>query len=146
MNLSFTILECSDKQEFVDSVCIAGLLDYNLKQTNNKLQIPAPEIIKVARNQEGTIIGGISGSMFLSGIEIETLWVDERYRGHRIASTLLSTIEDEARKAGCQVAYLTTYSFQGPDFYPKCGYVFCGKVDGFIDDISLYTFKKELIA
>lgn len=106
MNTNFTIANTLDKQEFEAVVGVAGLLAYNMKQTNNKLEIPAPEIIKVARNNEGIIIGGVSGSMYLSGIEIE-------------------------------------YSFQAPKFYAKCGYTLCGEVDGFVDNISLYSFKKS---
>lgn len=89
-------------------------------------------------------MGGVSGSTYLSSLEIEVLWVQEAYRGQKIASRLLEVIENQAKDAGCQIVHLTTYSFQAPLFYQKQGYVICGEVNGFPDDIRLYTLKKQL--
>ncbi len=139
-----TISNCCDEQEFLNSVRLSGLLKYNIKQTNGKLQVPNVEFVNVARNEKGAIIGGISGSTYLSSLEIEVLWVQEDYRGQNIASRLLEEIEHRAKDAGCQLAHLTTYSFQAPCFYQKNGYVICGEINGFPDDIRLYTLKKQL--
>ncbi|MBZ6007521.1 GNAT family N-acetyltransferase [Paraclostridium bifermentans] len=139
-----TISNCCDEQEFLNSVRLSGLLKYNIKQTNGKLQVPNVEFVNVARNEKGAIIGGISGSTYLSSLEIEVLWVQEDYRGQNIALRLLEEIEHRAKDAGCQLAHLTTYSFQAPCFYQKNGYVICGEINGFPDDIRLYTLKKQL--
>lgn len=134
---------CNEK-EFLNAVRINGLLKFNMKKTCGKLEIPNVEIIRVARDDTGMIIGGASGSTFLSSLEINVLWVDERFRGQNIATRMLSEIEEEAKKEGCQFAHLTTYSFQAPDFYQKQGYRICGEVDGFPDGIKLFTLKKQL--
>ena len=84
------------------------------------------------------------GSTYLSSLEIEVLWVNEAYRGQSIASQLLKEMENEAKEAGCQLAHLTTYSFQAPQFYQKRGFVVCGEIDGFPNNIKLYTLKKLL--
>lgn len=139
-----TISNCCDEQEFLNSVRLNGLLKYNMKQTNGKLQVPNVEFVNVARNEKGVIIGGVSGSTYLSSLEIEALWVQETYRGQNIASRLLAEIEHRSKESGCQLAHLTTYSFQAPLFYQKHGYVICGEINGFPDDIRLYTLKKQL--
>lgn len=123
---------------------INGLLKYNLTKTNGKIKEPDFEFVRVARDESGIIIGGVSGSTYLSSLEIEVLWVCDDYREQNIASRLLEEIEVEAKKAGCLLAHLTTYSFQAPQFYQKRGYVICGEVDGFPDDIKLFMLKKQI--
>ncbi|MPM77030.1 hypothetical protein SDC9_124029 [bioreactor metagenome] len=115
-----------------------------MKKTKGKLKVPNMDFVNIARNEEGLIVGGISGSTYLSSLEIEVLWVQEDYRGKKIASRLLKEMEVQAKNAGCQIAHLTTYSFQAPHFYVKQGYVICGEINGFPDDIRLYTLKKQL--
>jgi GNAT superfamily N-acetyltransferase len=136
--MSITIYNDCNEQEFFNSVCINGLLEHNLKKTNGKLKVPNKEFTNIARNEKEVIVGGVSGSTYLSSLEIEA------YRGQKIASRLLEVIEHQAKAAGCQIAHLTTYSFQAPLFYKKQGYVICGEVNGFPDDIRLYTLKKQL--
>lgn len=136
---------CSEA-EFLNSVRINGLLKSNLAQTKGQLKIPDIEIIRVARDENDRIIAGIAGSTYLSSVEIDVLWVDENFRGQHLASRLLEELEAEAQEAGCQLAHLTTYSFQAPEFYRKQGYSICGEVTGFTDGISLYVLQKRLSA
>lgn len=144
MEKKFNIMDHYDEEEFLNTVRINGLLKYNMDKTKGKLKEPDIEIMKVARNENGIIIGGIAGSTYLSSLEIEVLWVSEAYRGQSIASQLLNEIENEAKEAGCLLAHLTTYSFQAPSFYQKNGYVVCGEVEGFPDNIKLHILKKLL--
>ncbi|MFS0783088.1 GNAT family N-acetyltransferase [Bacillus sp. 1P06AnD] len=139
-----SISNCYNEQEFLDIVRLNGLKKYNLDKTNGKLQIPNKVFTFVARNENDVIIGGVSGSTYLSSLEVEVLWVQESYRGQSIASRLLIKIENEAKKAGCQLSHLTTYSFQAPLFYQKQGYKICGEIDGFPDNIKMYILKKQL--
>lgn len=144
MQKKVNIMNQYDEQEFLNTVRINGLLKYNMAKTNGKLKEPDVEIMKVARDENGIIIGGIAGSTYLSSLEIEVLWVSEAYRGQSIASQLVEEIENEAKEAGCQLVHLTTYSFQAPQFYQKKGFVVCGEIDGFPDNIKLYILKKLL--
>lgn len=144
MQNNFNIMNQYDEQEFLNTVRINGLLKYNMDKTKGKLKEPDVEIMKVARNENGIIIGGIAGSTYLSSLEIEVLWVSEPYRGQSIASQLLNEIENAAKEAGCLLAHLTTYSFQAPCFYQKNGYALCGEIEGFPDNIKLHILKKLL--
>lgn len=143
MQIKVTISNQCDEKEFLNAVRINGLLKYNLNKTSGKLKEPDIEIVRIARDKDGTIIGGASGSTYLSSLELEVMWVNENYRGQNIASQLLKEIESEAKAAGCHLAHLTTYSFQAPEFYLKQGYTICGEVDGFPDNIKLYTLKNK---
>ena len=142
--MSIVISDRCEEQEFLNAVRLNGLLKFNMDKTNGKLKVPDLEIMYVARDENGVIIGGVSGFTYLSSLEIEVLWVHEAYRGQNVASRLLHKIEDEAKQAGCRLSYLTTYSFQAPLFYQKRGYTVCGEVEGFPDDIKLYLLKKLL--
>jgi len=144
MQSKFKIMNQYDEQEFLNTVRINGLLKYNMAKTKGKLKEPDIQMMKVARDENGIIIGGIAGSTYLSSLEIEVLWVSKAYRGQNIASQLLEEIENEAKEAGCQLAHLTTYSFQAPQFYQKNGFVVCGEIDGFPDNIKLHMLKKLL--
>lgn len=66
-----------DEQEFLKSVRINGLLKYNMKKTKGKLKVPNKDFVNIARNEEGLVVGGISGSTYLSSLEIEVLWVQK---------------------------------------------------------------------
>ena len=132
-----------NEQEFKDIVRINGLWKYNMDKTNGKLGVPDTEIVRVAR-ENNIIVGGASGFTYLSSLETEVLWVSETCRGQNVASRLLAEIENEARALGCRIAHTTTYSFQAPSFYQKQGYVICGEINGFPDDITLYMLKKQL--
>jgi len=139
-----TIYNHCDENEFIDTVRVNGLLRYNMEKTNGKLKIPDIEIVRVARDESGTIVGGAYGCTYFSSLCLEVLWVNESYRGQNIASRLLLEVENEAKEAGCVIAHTTTYSFQAPQFYIKNGYEICGEINGFPDDVKLYTLKKQL--
>ena len=46
----------------------------------------------------------------------------EELRRRGIGQGLLAEAERRALALGCHSAWLDTFSFQGPDFYPKFGY------------------------
>jgi GNAT superfamily N-acetyltransferase len=50
------------------------------------------------------------------------LWVREELRRRGIGQGLLAEAERRALALGCHSSWLDTFSFQGPDFYPKFGY------------------------
>ena len=54
---------------------------------------------------------------------IETLWVDERYRGQGMGSMLIRAAEREGRERGCYLSCLGTLDFQARGLYEKHGYM-----------------------
>ena len=67
---------------------------------------------------------------------------DLRHRG--IGQMLLAEAERHAVEFGCHSAWLDTFSFQGPDFYPKFGYQEFARLD-YPPDHQRIFLKKRLI-
>lgn len=67
-------------------------------------------------------VGGVFGYIAEDYLYVSLLWVDEKYRGHQIASNLMDKIENEAVEKGYKQFYLGTCTFQALEFYEKRGY------------------------
>ena len=89
-------------------------------------------------------VGGIYGNFQFEYLFINILFVDQEYRGNKIASKLMEMIEDEAARRGVKNLYLTTFEFQALDFYKKHGYEVVMKIDDFPKGFAEYTIYKEL--
>ena len=61
-----------------------------------------------------------------------------------VASRLLRQFEQRAASRGCDVYYLTTLSFQAPEFYRKRGYASIAEISGYPDGITKYLMYKEV--
>ncbi len=68
------------------------------------------------------IVGVITAHTFYKDMHVDDLIVLEDYRKQDIGSKLLKAVEDYCKNEGCENVNLTTYAFQAPEFYKKCGY------------------------
>lgn len=99
------------------------LMVYNLQQVPPTQEEPFIKICRCAKNEKGRLIGGILACSVLWNIlYVESVWVEEAYRGEGVASRLLEEVENEAREKGCHLAQLDTFDFQARGFYEKHGY------------------------
>jgi ribosomal protein S18 acetylase RimI-like enzyme len=98
-----------------------------------------------ARDDEGAIIGGLTGRTYWRYLSIEFLWVDEKYRGRGLATTLMNAAESEARNRKCERVFLDTLSFQALGFYQKLGYTEFGRLSGFGGKHDRHWVSKFLI-
>lgn len=76
----------------------------------------------VAENDDGQVIGAITGRAYYNEVHIGDLIIDENYRGNDIGTKLVRAVEDAYRGKGYTKITLTTFGFQAPDFYRKLGY------------------------
>jgi ribosomal protein S18 acetylase RimI-like enzyme len=97
-----------------------------------------------ARNENEGIIGGLTGRTYWRYLDIAFLWVDEKYRGHGIATKIMHFAETEALNRGCGHAFLDTLSFQALGFYQKLGYTEFGRLSGFSGKHDRYWLRKAL--
>jgi GNAT superfamily N-acetyltransferase len=75
-----------------------------------------------ARETQGAIRAGLVGNCYAGWLFVNLLWVHRDLRRRGIGQMLLAEAERHAIEFGCHSAWLDTFSFQAPDFYPKFGY------------------------
>jgi len=71
------------------------------------------------RKPDGDIAAGLAGSTYGDWLFIHDLWVRADLRRRGICQELLRLAEGRARERGCHSAWLDTFSFQAPEFYPN---------------------------
>jgi len=121
------------------------LEDYNLRQKPLE-QDKAFITFQHVAEEEGEIVGGILAySSYYKIGYIDTLWVDEKSRQNGIGSILLKQAEMDLHQVGCQIIQLSTFDFQGPDFYRKQGYEEFGHLYYPNADLNEVYLKKELL-
>jgi GNAT superfamily N-acetyltransferase len=97
------------------------------------------------RDEAGAIHAGLIGHCYAGWLFIALLWVHADLRRHGIGSGLIAEAERHAIEFGCHAAYVDTFSFQGPDFYPKFGYSEFARLD-YPPDHHRIFFRKQLSA
>jgi GNAT superfamily N-acetyltransferase len=90
-----------------------------------------------------TIVAGLAGETYSGWLFIKYLWVSEALRGKGIGGALMAAAEARALQRGCHSAWVDTFSFQAPGFYPKLGYTPFGELD-YPPDFKRIFFKKRL--
>lgn len=81
------------------------------------------------RDEHGEIMAGLVGTTYAGWLFVAELWVHADLRRRGIGSRLLALAESRAVALGCHSAMLDTFSFQGPEFYPRFGYRVYGALD-----------------
>lgn len=76
-----------------------------------------------AAKKSGEVIGVIKGHSFYREVHISELIVSEACRGQGVGKRLLHAAEAFFQGKGFDNINLTTYRFQAPAFYQKCGFV-----------------------
>jgi GNAT superfamily N-acetyltransferase len=96
------------------------------------------------RDEQQQIVAGVSGWTWASACEIRDLWVDPKWRGQGYGRSLLEAVEEEARARQCKVILLSSYSFQAPAFYQKCGYELVWSLNDFPPGHQNFFLIKKL--
>lgn len=102
------------------------LIEYNLSNLPDSMKKPSEQVSFVIRDEQGNIMGGITGSVFWGLMHVNFLWVDESLRGKGYGHQLIEHMEELARKHHCSMIELDTFSFQAPEFYKKHGFEVVG--------------------
>lgn len=95
------------------------------------------------RDENGGIRAGLIGNCYAGWLFINLLWVATELRRGGIGSFLIAEAERRALAFGCHSAHVDTFSFQGPEFYPKFGYKEFGRLDYPPDHCRIF-FRKTL--
>jgi GNAT superfamily N-acetyltransferase len=82
---------------------------------------PARELTVRVDDDEG-LVGGVSGWTWGEAAGIGLTWVRADARGSGLGAALMTTFEGEARARGCTHVFVTSFTFQAPQFYQRLGY------------------------
>jgi RimJ/RimL family protein N-acetyltransferase len=102
------------------------------------------ELAVFERDELGRIAGGAAGVAWAGGAELWLLWVREDLRGSGRGKRLVTAFEDAARARGAKRNFLSSHTFQAPDFYRRLGYVETGRRDGWPDGHGDVLLEKDL--
>jgi predicted N-acetyltransferase YhbS len=94
------------------------------------------------RDQTHAIRAGLIGNCYAGWLFINLLWVHSDLRRCGIGSSLVAEAERRAVAFGCHSAHVDTFSFQGPEFYPKFGYEVFGVLDYPPDHQRIFMRKR----
>ena len=72
--------------------------------------------------ENGEIAGILTGKCLHDEVKISDLIVTEKFRKNGIGSKLLKSVEEYFSDKNYTSISLTTYDFQAPKFYEKCGF------------------------
>ena len=72
--------------------------------------------------EDNKIVGVITGHSYYKEVYIEDLIVLSEYRNKHIGSRLIKNVEEFFKDKCFENINLTTYNFQAPEFYRKCGF------------------------
>src|SRR6202047_1935517 len=98
----------------------------------------------ISLRDNGAVVGGIVGEIWMTVLFIQLFWIEERFRGKGHGTALMEKIEKEARRFGAVRSYVDTMSVQAPDFYRACGYEAFGAIDGYPGGVTRHWFTKAL--
>ncbi|HVH79078.1 MAG TPA: GNAT family N-acetyltransferase [Stellaceae bacterium] len=96
------------------------------------------------RDEVGRIQAGLIGNLYAGWLFITHLWVQAPRRRAGIGGRLIAEAERRAIAFGCHSAAVDTFSFQGPEFYPRFGYQAFGTLD-YPPHQKRIFFRKQLV-
>ena len=120
-------------------------VDVGLEQHNYAVA-PLAEVRQLAAfatDDSGTVVGGAVGRTWGRCCELLQLWVAPELRSGGVGSRLLRNFEAHARSRGCTTFYLTTLSYQAPEFYRKHGYAVLAQIDGYPEGIVKFLMHRS---
>ena len=107
-----------------DGVLLASLGDPDalVYPRSSSKPLQAVGMVRAGLDLDGELLAGASGWTWGEAAGIAMTWVHDEHRGTGLGAALLDAFEDEARRRGCTHVFVTSFTFQAPDFYRRRGY------------------------
>ena len=115
------MLSIEYKDKLNEEFCNMIDSEFNKFAAKNNVESNYKSFAFVAKDDK-EVIGIITGRSYYKEVRISELIVLERYRYKHFGSKLVEAVEDYFKDKGFENINLTTYSFQAPEFYKKCGF------------------------
>ncbi len=140
--MNYKIENCKDGDA---DYIIDRLVEYNLSKVPAEQDVLFDIFDKKISDDNGNIIAGCVARMYCWNVAyVDTLWVDETYRGKGLGAKLLEEVEKTAKEKGCYLIHLDTFDFQAKEFYEKHGYEVFGVLENCPAKHCRYYLKKNL--
>ena len=132
-----------DGDDDLDARLDAGLDAYNLQamglDDRRKITVRVDD-------PDGELIGGLRGWTWGTCAGISMLWVREDARRDGWGRRLVAAAEQVARERGCTQVIVSSFTFQAPGFYERCGFVETGRIEGLpLDGVADVQLRKRLV-
>ena len=72
--------------------------------------------------ENGEVVGLLTGYTIYAEVRIANIVVNPSFRGRGIGTKLVAEVENRFKDKNLKNINLSTYEFQAPEFYKKCGY------------------------
>lgn len=105
---------------------------------------PHTSIKLVIKNDEGQVIGGLSGYSVLGTMTVHDFWIAERYHHQGYGLNLLLHAERVAKERDCIALQSACFTFQNLDFMKKYGFEPFGVSDVYPRGVKEYYLIKRL--
>lgn len=93
---------------------------------------------------EGVCIGGLTGRIYWSCLEIDDIFIESSFRKLGYGKRLIMQAQAYAKSIGLHFIFLKTFSFQAKPFYEKYGFYVIGEIKGYPETASLYTMRYDI--
>ena len=97
-----------------------------------------------ARDDEGRVVAGASGSTWGGCAQVHAVWVDDSLRGRGVARELLAHVDALARQRGCRLVMGITYDVLTAGFYDRLGYRTVGLIENCPAGTTTRWYRKDL--
>ena len=110
------IVQVREADPALDELLSARLDEFNAAATHGVA--PAVELT-VRHDDADGLVAGVSGWTWAQAAGVSMTWVRADQRGAGVGGACLQAFEDEARRRGCTHVFVTSFTFQAPEFYAR---------------------------
>jgi GNAT superfamily N-acetyltransferase len=122
-------------------VILGGLTAFNAAEVGPSGRAALAVLI---RDEDGRTIGGLSGYTAWGWLFTQLLFVPVALQGKGMAGKLLTLAEMEARRRGCQGAWIDTFNPNARKAYMRQGYEVFGELPAFVAGRTRTFLRKAL--
>ncbi len=92
---------------------------WNMEVTGHRDYAPVNFLL---RDESGAIRGGVLAYVWARWLHVDTVWIEEEFRGQDWGTRMLEAVHALGREKGAEAAFLDTFSWQARPFYEGLGY------------------------
>ncbi|QLE86404.1 GNAT family N-acetyltransferase [Shewanella sp. Scap07] len=96
-------------------------------------------------DEQGKLIGALTGQLLWDWLYIDELWVDDSCRGTGLGKQLMQGAESYAAELQLSGLWLWTQSWQAPGFYQRLGFIEFTRFEDFPKGHSRIGLRKTLL-